>query len=176
MKLVIRHDFAAPLELVVATLACPHYTAHLARTHSFFEQIELLSRQDGESHWQRRMRYRARPFIARLGVFSLPAAWFAWVEHARYEHASGVLAFDNVPLLESVRGRVINRGTMQFTRQTGRTVREARFEIDFKVPPIYRPLKEMALAMVRRQLTRSLDEEAALLAGWLSQNGREVAA
>ncbi len=168
MELVARHRFHAPPARVVATLASPEYARHLARAHSFFAQIEPLSQRDEDGGWQRRVHYRARPFIARLGVFSLPAEWFAWEERSRYACASGQLTFDNVPLLASVRDKVVNRGVMQFHDDAGGTLREARFEIDFHVPAMYRPLKDMALAMVRRQLVASLDEEASLLADWLA--------
>jgi len=181
MELTIRHSFEASLASVVDALGCPHYAAHLAHNHSFFERIELLERVVKASDWQRRMHYRARPFISRLGVFSLPAEWFTWVERASYEHASGALTFENVPTLESVRDRVINRGQMRFYESTdarGRrvTVREARFEIDFLVAAMYRPLKELALTIVRRQLESSMAEEATLLAGWLARDTAEVAA
>jgi hypothetical protein len=169
MELVIQHRFAAPRDLLVETLACPAYTAHLASAHSFFAHIEPVAQHEDASCWRRRVQYRARPFIARLGVFSLPAEWFAWEEHSRYERASGLLTFENVPLLESVRDKVVNRGAMHFREDARGTLREARFEIDFQVASMYRPLKEMALGMVRRQLIGSLDEEAALLAGWLAR-------
>jgi hypothetical protein len=168
MELVVQHRFEAPLAAVVEALACPRYAAHLAASHSFFAQIELISHQEGELGWQRRVHYRARPFIARLGLFSLPAEWFAWEEHSVYERGS--LRFENVPLLASVRDKVVNRGAMQFREHGCGTLREARFEIDFRVPAMYRPLKELALGMVRRQLVASLDEEASLLAGWLGQD------
>jgi hypothetical protein len=181
MELSLSHRFEAPLASVVDTLGSPDYSAHLARAHSFFERIELLERVESASHWQRRMHYRARPFIARLGVFSLPAEWFTWIERATYDYASGALTFENVPTLESVRDRVINRGQMRFRESLDElgnvhTVREAHFEIDFRVPAVYRPLKELALTMVRRQLESSLDEEAALLAGWLARDVAEAAA
>lgn len=158
----------APRERVVAALACPHYAAHLARGHSFFAHIEPLSHEEDDAGWQRQERYHGRPFIARLGVFSLPAAWFTWIEHSRYDRARGELTIANVPLLEGARDKLINRGLMRFHAQPDATVREARFEIDFQVGPMVRPLKEVALTMMRRQVTRSLDEEAALLTGWLA--------
>lgn len=179
MEIVFCHRFEAPLERVVEALACPDYAAQLAKSHSFFEHIELLDSSGDAQMWQRRMHYRARPFIARLGVFSLPATWFAWIEHASYQR--GELVFENVPVLEGVRAKVINRGRMRFHEREDElgirvTVREARFEIDFRVPAMYRPLADMALAMVRRQLESSLDEEADLLAQWLARGAAEAAA
>jgi hypothetical protein len=172
----IVHHFDAPRAAVIEALACPHYAAHLAASHSFFTHIEPVSRVDAEAGWERRVRYRARPFIARLGMFSLPAEWFAWEECSRYEHATGLLTFENLPLLASVRDKVINRGAMEFREHGHGTVREARFELDFRVAAMYRPLKELALGMVRRQLVAALDEEADLLTRWLRRRADAVAA
>jgi hypothetical protein len=123
------------------------------------------------------VRYRARPFIARLGVFSLPAAWFVWVEQSSFDRSAGVLRFENVPELTSVRTKVINRGTMSFhaeRRADGSwlTTRDADFEIDLCVGAMYRPLAELALSMIRRQLESSLDEEARLLTAWLRRSSQ----
>ncbi|HEX5657433.1 MAG TPA: hypothetical protein VFX59_09560 [Polyangiales bacterium] len=167
MELVARHRFEASTARVIEALACPAYAAHLAASHSFFAQVEPLEQLERAHGWQRRVHYRAQPFITRLGVFSLPTEWFAWEEHSTYE--AGLLQFENVPLLASVRDKVINRGAMRFAQDAYGTTREAHFEIDFRVAAMYRPLKEMALAMVRRQLIGALDEEAALLAGWLAR-------
>lgn len=176
MEIVATHRFEAPLSRVVAALASPAYATHLAQAHSFFSQIEPLAHREHEGGWQRRVRYRARPFIAKLGVFPLPAEWFAWEEHSSFERRSGQLRFENVPLLESVREKAVNRGAMQFHEGPQGTTREARFEVDFRVPAVYRPLKELALGMVRRQLLASLDEEASLLARWLAPSAQPVAA
>ncbi|HEY6880288.1 MAG TPA: hypothetical protein VI299_19830 [Polyangiales bacterium] len=169
MEIIVQHQFPAPREQVLAALASPLYAAHLARGHSFFAQIEPLRHEEDDAGWRREVRYHGRPFITRLGMFSLPAAWFSWIEHSQYDRARGELSFANVPLVESARDKLVNRGVMHFHAQEGATVREARFEIDFQVAAMYRPLKEVALTMMRRQVIRSLDEEAALLTGWLSQ-------
>ena len=165
------HSFDAPLARVLATLASADYARHLAASHSFFAAIEPLSVERTEHAVRRVVRYRARPFLRRLGPFSVPASWFVWIERSELDLASGRLTFDNVPELPSVRDKVVNRGTMLFRAREGEqprgaeTVRTARFEIDFDVAPMMRPLAEMALSMVARTLTASLDEEARLLAG-----------
>jgi hypothetical protein len=174
MLVRLSHRFDAPLCAVIDALSSSAYAAHLAEAHSFFAQIDVLSRLEQGEVVVRSVRYRAQPFIARLGMFSLPADWFVWVEQSSFDRGAGCLQFENVPELASVRPKVINRGTMLFRAQqrddgSWLTTREAQFEIDLRVGPLYRPLAELALSMIGRQLQSSLDEEARLLAAWLER-------
>jgi hypothetical protein len=180
VKLRLEHSFDAPLAEVIDTLASSAYAAYLASEHSFFADVRVLSCSQSEHEVQRVVHYRGQPFIARLGMFSLPAEWFVWVEHSTFDRRRGLLSFDNVPEVASVRSKVVNRGTMKFTSQQGedgvwRTLRTSEFELDLKVPALYRPLADLGLTLLQRQLQGSLDEEARLLAGWLGRN-REASA
>lgn len=181
MKLCLSHRFDAPVARVMRTLSSAQYATHLAAHHSFFHEIEVLRRRESAGVVERSVRYRARPFITRLGVFSLPATWFSWVEQSRFDLKAGLLSFDNVPEVESVRAKLVNRGSMQFDAQVDargheHTRRTATFELAFDVPALYRPLAELGLALVARQLESSLDEEAALLAAWLAENAAQARA
>jgi hypothetical protein len=177
MEIALEHRFAAPVAQVLSSLECADYGRWLASQHSFFAEVEMLSAQRHAGKFSRTVRYRARPFIARLGPFSLPAAWFTWVEHACLDEATGAFAFENVPELAHVRSKVINRGMMHFRGELNEkgqvmTVRSARFELGFEVASGYRTLASVALTMVARQLREALDEEAALLARWLAGEAR----
>lgn len=174
MLIRLTHRFEAPMGAVIDALSGSAYAAHLADAHSFFAQIDVLSRVDHGDAVVRSVRYRARPFIARLGMFSLPAEWFVWVEQSVFDRRAGRLHFENVPELPSVRPKVVNRGTMTFTEQQRTdgswfTTRDAVFEVDLHVGPLYRRLADLALSMIGRKLESSLDEEAGLLAAWLGR-------
>jgi hypothetical protein len=175
------HRFAAPVDAVLAALSSEAYAAALTAHHPFFAEVEVLALHASERRITRRVRYRARPFIARLGPFSPAPEWFAWTEEAVLDRERAVLTFENVPLLQSVRDRFENRGSMCFRRvldASGRafTQRDARFEIAFRVGAAYRPLADLALSLVARQLESALDDEARLLAGWLSARAAQPAA
>lgn len=181
--LVVRrsHRFAAPVDAVLAALSSEAYAATLTAHHPFFAEVEVLALHASERKIVRRVRYRARPFIARLGPFSPAPEWFAWTEEAVLDRERAVLTFENVPLLESVRARFENRGSMWFRLMvdaSGRafTQRDARFEVAFRVGAGYRPLADLALSMVARQLESALDDEARLLAGWLAKRSIQTAA
>lgn len=173
------HSFDAPRDAVLDALASASYAHELAAAHSFFEAIDVLAIAERAGLVERTLRYRARPFLRRLGMLSLPPSWFVWVEHATLDRARGLLTFENVPELASVRAKVVQRGTMEFHAEhtadgTLATVREAVFEVGFDVAAAYRPLAELALSMVCRQLESALDEEARLLAAWLGRAGHAL--
>ena len=166
------HHFHAAREATLASLASAEYASLLEAQHPFFAEVTVVSLRVTPARIERCLRYRAQPFIARLGPFSPDPAWFVWTEHSTLERESGRLTFDNVPVVASVRDAFLCRGSMQFDERrapggTTSTVREARFQLGFHVPAAYRPLARLALGLVRRQLAHSLDEEARLLAGWL---------
>lgn len=181
MKLCLSHRFDAPVAQVMRTLASAEYATHLAAHHSFFDAIDVLRTRESAGVVDRSVRYRARPFITRLGVFSLPATWFSWIEESRFDLSAGLLSFDNVPEVESVRAKLLNRGAMHFEAQVDargheHTRRTSTFELAFTVPALYRPLAELGLSLVARQLESSLDEEATLLAAWLAENTAQARA
>jgi hypothetical protein len=173
MQLSTVHHFAAPLDAVYASLSSADYLHWMVQQHSFFEEVRVISLIDKGDRLERTLRYRAQPFIRKLGMFSLPTEWFAWFERSELAYDSGLLRFDNMPESEAARGRVTNRGWMRFREQRGEdgsavTVRESQFDFDLLAPAIYRPITEFALSMVARQLGSALDEEALLLHSWLS--------
>lgn len=181
MKLCLSHRFRAPVTRVMRALSSADYASHLVAHHSFFDAIEVLARRESAGVVERSVRYRARPFIARLGIFSLPADWFSWVEHSRFDLTRGLLTFENVPEVQSVREKLTNRGSMKFQRELdahGRelTLRASSFEIAFEVPALYRPLAELGLSRVARQLESSLAEEAGLLDAWLTLRAAQARA
>ena len=165
----LRHHIPASLADTLTALASAEYARQLADRHPFFEEVDVLSLHVTPTHVERRVRYRARPFIARLGPFSPSAEWFVWIEHSVLDREHAQLVFENVPVLDSVRRTFVCRGSMQFAAAPdgAGTLRDSCFELALLVSAYYRPLSELALALVRRQLAHALDTEARLLASWL---------
>jgi len=172
MQLEITHQFRGSLAAVLDTLTDRDYAHALASSHSFFAEVEVLSLASTRERVSRTVRYRARPFLAQLGPFSPPPAWFVWTEHSELDRAAGLLRFANVPELASVRDKVLNRGTMQFSALAcGGVERVARFELELSVARMYAPLVEVALGRIASKLRSSLDEEARILSRWLVAGG-----
>lgn len=185
MKLTLTHRFHAPLAAVLSTLTDADYARALAAEHSFFTEVQVLSLVETPREVRRQVRYRGRPLVSRLLPFALPAAWFVWTEHSVLDRASATLHFDNVPELEGVRAKVLNRGTMLFRSQYDEhgdvvTTRESRFELALTVSRPYARLGESVLGLIGGQLESALDEEARFLARYLGRaahaNSRHEAA
>lgn len=169
MQIHAEHEFAAPLSRVLQSLVRPDYASYLAASHPFFREVEVLSIERERDALVRRVRYRARPPFSHLGPVFIPRSWFVWVEHSRLDLRANVLSFENVPELESIRPKVVNRGTMRFDSVGAeRCVRKASFEIDLVVSKSVQVLVELGIDLVSKQVSKSLDAEAQILAGWLS--------
>ena len=163
----------AALTDVLATFEDAEYASANVQAHSFFSEFELLALRSSPRTITRRMRYRARPFIARLGPFSPSPDWFTWTEHAVLDRGLGLLRFENVPEPESLRPMVINRGTMLFRGDRDEhgaavTTRSSNFALGLAVAPIYRPIAAGVLSLMARQVENSLDEEVRFLEHYLS--------
>ncbi len=168
MQITASHELNANVERVLDSLIRAEYAGYLSQHHSFFEDVRVLSLQQDAHSIRRYVRYQARPAFSRLGPFSIPASWFVWTEVSVLDLRTRVLTFENIPELESLRTKVINRGKMVFRALPGqRTVRHSSFEIDLMVSRIYRPLVELGKQLVCRQVVKSLDQEADVLNRWV---------
>lgn len=183
MLVTAEHEFDAPLARVLESLVQADYAPYLAAHHPFFRDLQVLSLVDDEEGVQRQVRYRARPPFSHLGPISIPKSWFVWTEWSRLDRQTNVLSFENVPDLESIRSKVVNRGTMSFRALTpNKCVRSSKFEIDLLVAKSVRQLVELGIDLVAKQVVKSLDAEANVLASWLSasrpslmQTSRDIA-
>lgn len=168
MHIQASHEFDANIERVLDSLIRSDYAAFLSQHHPFFEDVRVLSLTQDAQSIRRYVRYQARPVFSKLGPFSIPDSWFVWTEVSVLDLRTRVLTFENVPELESIRPKVVNRGKMVFrSLPDRRTVRHSSFEIDLRVARVYRPLVELGKQMVGKQVSKSLDQEAEILNRWI---------
>jgi hypothetical protein len=168
MQLTAQHEIDAPLSLVIGSLLRADYATYLASHHGFFREIEVLGlNHDHQGRVLRRVRYRAQPPFTHLGPVSIPRSWFIWTERSCLDLRTNVLSFDNVPERESIRAKVVNRGTMSFSALSeNKCMRRAVFEIDLLVSKAVRPLVELGVELIAKQVANSLDTEARVLANF----------
>jgi hypothetical protein len=169
MLVQAEHEFQAPLSCVLESLVRDDYGPYLAAHHPFFREVQMLSLSGDESSIVRRVHYRARPPFSHLGPISIPDGWFVWTERSQLDLRKHVLSFENVPEHDSIRTKVVNRGTMSFrSRGPDKCVRCSAFEIDLRVGKGVRQLVELGVDLVAKQVKKSLDAEAYVLASWLA--------
>jgi len=168
MQIQASHELDANIERVLDSLIRSEYAGYLSAHHNFFEDVRVLSLTQDAHSIRRYVRYQARPAFSRLGPFAIPESWFVWTEVSVLDLRTRVLTFENVPELESLRPKVINRGKMVFrSLPDRRTVRHSSFEIDLLVGKVYRPFVELGKQLVGKQVLKSLDQEAAVLNQWI---------
>ncbi len=168
MQIQASHELNSNIERVLDSLIRSEYAGYLSTHHSFFEDVRVLSLTQDEHSIRRYVRYQARPVFSRLGPFSIPKSWFVWTEVSVLDLRTRVLTFENVPELESLRPKVVNRGKMVFrSLPDRRTVRHSSFEIDLRVGKVYGPLLELGKQLVGKQVLKSLDQEAMVLNQWI---------
>jgi hypothetical protein len=169
MLVQAEHEFHAPRSRVLESLVREDYGPYLAAHHPFFREVQMLSLSQDGNTIVRCVRYRARPPFSHLGPISIPDSWFVWTERSQLDLGKEVLTFENVPEHESIRPKVVNRGTMSF-RSNGpdKCVRRSAFEIDLRVAKSMRQLVELGVDLIAKQVKKSLDAEAYVLASWLA--------
>ena len=176
MQIHASHELDANIERVLDSLMRSEYATYLSDHHSFFEDVRVLSLKQETYGIRRHVRYQARPAFSRLGPFAIPESWFVWTEVSVLDLRTRVLTFENIPELESIRPKVVNRGKMVFrSLPQGRTVRHSTFEIDLKVGNVYKPFIELGKQLVCKQVVKSLDQEAAILNRWVGALWAETA-
>ena len=169
MLVTAKHEFDAPLARVLQSLVDADYATYLGAHHPFFREVQVLSIAREQEGIRRQVRYRAQPPFSYLGPISIPKSWFVCTEWSRLDLRTHVLSFENVPELDSIRPKVVNRGTMSF-RSDGpnKCVRTSNFEIDLLVAKSVRQLVELGIDLVAKQVVKSLDAEANVLTSWLA--------
>lgn len=179
MQIHASHELDANIERVLDSLIRSEYAAYLSDHHPFFEDVRVLSLKQDAYSIRRYVRYQARPVFSRLGLISIPESWFVWTEMSVLDLRTRVLTFENIPELESIRPKVVNRGKMVFrSLPQGRTVRHSTFEIDLRVAKVYKPFIELGTQLIGKQVVKSLDQEAAVLNRWIgalwAESGRPL--
>ena len=167
MEIKVVHELDCDLGAALDSLVSAEYPAFLASQHRFFRDVRVLALVSTASGIRRYLRYEASPPFANLGPFSIPPAWFVWNELSDLDLRTHTLTFENVPELESIRPKVINRGVMRFrSLPNARCERASTFEIDLRVSGVLRAFVDLGIELVAKQVKRSLDEEAEVLSRW----------
>ncbi len=165
------HTFAAAPHVVVEAMLDPALPEFLRAHH------ELLAEADGEAIHEdgalvrRRVRYRPRPFLERLGPKKIPPEYLAYVEETTFDRSSLTGRFENRALRAAVRRHLVNRGTVTLRATAeGRTERRIEGVLDVVgLPPLLRPLRAWVERRLRAEAQRLLDVEARCLEAFIAR-------
>lgn len=171
MKFEITHVLPADRDTVVAVLSESGYYEYIQKNHSGVDRIEMISIEDAGSSVRRKVHYQAKPIIRSVGPKKVPPEAMAWVEESTFDKAACRLDFTNVAVLDWVRRRLSNHGTIEFRDGgSGRTVRVIAGELRVKFPI----LGAIAERIIYAKAKGILDEEARLFGEYLKSRQHPV--
>jgi len=168
MRFEIVHSFDAPLEKVETAVLGEPFLAFLLQHHSQMLEAAAQSIETVGDVVRRKVRYRPKPIIEKIGPKRVPPEWMAWIEESSFDKKRHVLEFKNVPTTRRVAELMENRGTMRFSAEgANRTRRVIEGELKVKVFM----LGAIAERIIHKQAEGLLAEEARILQRFLRENG-----
>ena len=166
MRFEIVHSFDAPLEKVEEAVLGEPFLAYLRQHHSQMMEAAAQSIESEGDRVRRKVRYRPKPIIEKIGPKRVPPEWMAWIEESTYDRRRHVLDFRNVPTVRRVADLLENRGTMRFSAD-GPTRTRRVIEGELKVKVFV--LGAIAERIIHKQAEGLLAEEARLLQRFLRE-------
>lgn len=168
MRFEIVHSFDAPIEKVEAAVLGEPFLAFLLSHHSQMLEAAAQSIDSSGDFVRRKVRYRPKPIIEKIGPKRVPPEWMAWIEESTFDKKRHVLDFKNVPTVRRVADLLENRGSMRFTSEgPSRTRRTIEGELKVKVFM----LGAIAERIIHKQAEGLLAEEARILQRFLKEAG-----
>jgi hypothetical protein len=165
------HTFRAAPHVVAEAMLDPALPGFLREHHEMIEDAASEEHRDDGALVQRRVRYRPRPFLERLGPKKIPPEYLAFVEETTFDRRSLTGSFENRALRAAVRRHLVNRGTVTL-REAGEGRTERRIEGVLELvalPPLLRPLRAWVHRVLRAEAERLLEIEARCLEAFIAR-------
>lgn len=163
------HTFRAAPNVVADAMLDPALPSFLREHHELLEEASAEAHHEEGALVRRRVRYRPRPFLERLGPKKIPPEYLAYVEETTFDRQSLTGSFENRALRAAVRRHLINHGTVTL-RATGEGRTERRIEGVIELvglPPLLRPLRAWVQRLLRVEAERLIDVEARCLEAFI---------
>lgn len=164
MKYEIRQEFDADCDRLVAAMMHPEVALFLVGKMKSLEEMEVVERSETDSTIVRRVRYRIRPVIERIGPKKIPPEAFEWVERSTFDKRSRVLTYRNVPTKAKIAKMFENHGELRILESGARCVRVMSGELKIHLPL----LGAVAEKVIYKKAAELLEEEAAALRLFMS--------
>ncbi len=171
MKFSIVHTFDAPPSAVAEAMLDPEMPAFLLKNHPLMEEAIPQERIEEGTVVRRKVRYRPRPIIKKVGPKEIPPEMLAFVEESSFDKQTFKGSFVNAAVRDGVKKHLVNKGTMSLKElpggKTERTI-EGTLEI-VNVSFLLRPLTAIAERIIRSEAEKLLDGEAKCVGEFLAQ-------
>ena len=170
MKFTIKHTFDALPSVVADAMLDPEMPAFLLKNHGIMEEVVPQERKEEGSVVKRKVRYRPRPIIKKVGPKEIPPEMLAFIEESSFDKKALRGEFVNNATREGVRKHLVNKGTMVLREVDGKTERtiEGTLEI-VNLSFLLKPLAVIAERIIYSEAQKLLDNEARCLTDFIKQ-------
>ena len=169
MKFEVKQRISGSVDEVEQALLHPRYLDFVLQHHGVLQEAQPLEIKDDGNQIRRRIRYRPRPVIKRVGPKEIPPEWFAFVEESTWDKTRKELTFRNVPTSNAIRNMLVNTGTLRLREANGATELSMAGEIHIKVPFILKPLALIAEKIIQQEGLKILDANVPVLNRFLGE-------
>lgn len=171
MKFSIVHTFDAPPSAVADAMLDPAMPAFLLEHHPMMEEAIPQERKEEGTIVRRKVRYRPRPIIRKIGTKEIPPDYLTFVEESSFDKASMRGEFVNAAVRDGVKKHLVNKGAITLKDlgggKTERTI-EGTLEV-IGVSFLLRPLTAIAERVIHSEAVKLLDGEAKCVTEFLAQ-------
>jgi hypothetical protein len=170
MKFSIVHTFDAPPAAVADAMLDPEMPAFLLENHPLMEEAIPQERKEEGDVVKRKVRYRPRPIIKKVGPKEIPPEYLSFIEESSFDRSSMKGEFTNNAIREGVKKHLVNKGTMTLKDVGGKTERtiEGTLEI-VGVTFLLRPLTAIAERIIHSEAVKLLDGEAKCVGAFIAK-------
>ncbi|GAC1353207.1 MAG: hypothetical protein NVS3B20_08720 [Polyangiales bacterium] len=161
MKFSLVHTFTALPNVVADAMLDPEMPAFLLANHGIMEEVAPQERVEEGDVVRRKVRYRPRPIIKKVGPKEVPPEMLAFIEESSFDKKAMRGEFVNNATRPGVRKHLVNKGTMTLREVGGKTERtiEGTLEV-IGLPFLLRPLAALAERIIYSEAQKLLDNEA----------------
>ncbi len=174
MKFSLTHTFDAPPSVVAEAMLDPEMPAYLLAHHGIMEEVVPQERKEEGSVVRRKVRYRPRPIIKKVGPKEVPPEMLAFIEESSFDKKALRGEFVNNATREGVRKHLVNKGTMILREVGGKTERtiEGTLEI-VGLNFLLKPLAAIAERIIYSEAQKILDAEARCVTQFIEKNKKK---
>jgi len=169
VRLSIVHRFDAPPERVAEAMIDPALPAFLQTHHEMLDEAAGVAHVDRGPMVERKVRYRPRASVQKLGPKTIPSDALAFVEESTLDRRTLSIEFEARSTRARLRDRVVHRGKTTLRAVDGGTERRIDATLEVRdVPFALRALQPVAARLFRAEAERLFDGEARCLRAFLA--------
>lgn len=163
MRFETRQRIEGTLEEVEKALLDERYIDFMLQHHGDLLEVQQLERHEAGSCITRKIRYRPRPVIEKVGTKTVPPEWFSFVQTSTLDLSRHEMTFRNVPTTAKIAHMVENQGHIRLTSKGSVTERFIEGEISLKLPFLLKPFAMIGEKVIQTEGVKLLDKDVPVI-------------